>query len=221
MGGQFIADHIQYINGYPDGSVRPDADITRAEVCAILFRLLSDTAKHNTYTSKFDDVTNDAWFAQSVKYLSSIGIVNGYPEGDFRPDNPITRAEFATLISGFDNLEPSEGSVFSDTSGHWAEEYINSAAEKGWVSGYPDGTFQPEQYMTRAEVVTVVNRMLLRSIETEDVPEWAPNYNDLPSSHWAYSQMTEASLGHEFERKDDGINETWIGELKFNPVLES
>ena len=223
LGGQFVADHIQYINGYPDGSVRPDANITRAEVSAILFRLLADTAKKNKLTSIFDDVTDDAWYAQSVKYLSSIGNIKGYPEGDFRPDNPITRAEFATLISGFDNLEPSEGSIFSDTDGHWAEAYINSAAEKGWVSGYPDGSFQPEQFMTRAEVVTVINRMLLRSIEAEDVPDWAPYYTDLEESHWAYTQMIEASLGHEFERKPDGdgVNEIWTSELDFIKVLES
>ena len=145
--------------------MRPDNAITRAETSAILFRLLSDTMKRNTFNSRFPDVTNDAWYAQSVKYLTYKQIIKGYPDNTFKPDNPITRAEFAALISGFDELTPSEKNRFSDIDGHWAVGYINSAAEKGWITGYPDGTFKPEGKMTRAEIVTVINRMLIRMIE--------------------------------------------------------
>ena len=208
--------------------MRPDANITRAEVSAILFRLLVDTRKHNKYTSKFPDVTDEMWFAQSVKYLTSIGIVKGYPNGVFLPDNPITRAEFATLISGFDNLSISRTNKFTDIDGHWAVGYINSAAQKGWVTGYPDGSFKPEANMTRAEVVTVINRMLLRAVEIEDIPDWAPTYNDLNKVHWSYTNMIEASCGHDFERKPDTpanrdgiVPELWTGKLSFIPVLES
>ena len=225
----FIADHIQYINGYLDGSVRPDADITRAETAAILFRLLEFEAKHDTYTSKFPDVTDDAWYAQSVKYLTHIEIIKGYPDGLFRPDNPITRAEFATLISGFDKLAPSSRNNFSDIDGHWAVGYINSAATKGWVAGYPDGSFRPEANLTRAEIVTVINRMLKRGIELEDLPDWAPSYNDIDETHWGYLAIMEASIGHEFNRKNpeasintpEGIIELRTRRLNWSSVLES
>jgi hypothetical protein len=183
--------------------------------------LLSDTRKHDSYTSRFADVTDDAWYSQSVKYLTNVGIIRGYPEGDFRPDNPITRAEFATLISGFDNLEESDENSFTDIDGHWAVGYINSAAAKGWVSGYPDGTFRPEANLTRAEIVTVINRMLVRAIEAPDIPAWAPTYNDITDEHWGYTAMIESSVGHEFRRKADGVFERWTRKLSWNPVLES
>jgi hypothetical protein len=217
----FIADHIQYINGYPDGSVRPDANVTRAETAAILFRLLTDPNKHNTFISKFPDVTNDMWFSQSVKYLTSVDIIKGYPEGDFRPNNSITRAEFATLISGFDNLEIINTNRFSDTDQHWAVGYINSAAVKGWVTGYPDGTFRPEAYLTRAEIVTVINRMLDRMIEARDIPAWAPTYTDISEAHWGYTAIMESSVGHEYRRKTGSMFERWTRKLSWNPVLES
>jgi len=218
----FIADHIQYINGYPDGSVRPDAPITRAETSAIIFRLLVDTRKHNTYKSAFSDVTDTAWYSQSVKYLTSINIVKGYPDGTFKPDNPITRAEFATMISGFDKLEPSKDNNFKDIDGHWAVGYINSAAVKGWVAGYPDGTFHPNGKLTRAEIVTVINRMLIRKVLLEDLPRWIPNYNDIDSTHWGYVNIMEASVGHEFKRKDEiDLYEKWTRKMAWAPVLES
>ena len=219
----FIPEHIQYVNGYPDGSVRPGKYITRAEVSAILFRLLVDSAKYESYTSDYSDVKDDAWYAQSVKYLTAVDIARGYEEGDFRPDRPISRAEFAAMISGFDKLEETDGDRFSDIDDHWAAGYINSAAQKGWVTGHTDGTFRPEDYMSRAEVVTVINRMLLRGIEADDIPNWAPSYNDINEYDWAYTAMIEASCGHEFGRKphNDGINELWTGELTFVPVLES
>ncbi|MDR3120354.1 MAG: S-layer homology domain-containing protein, partial [Clostridiales bacterium] len=202
---------IKYINGYPDGTVRPDASITRAEVSAILFRMLSD-AQYSTQQSTFPDVAQGAWYQQSVSYLASIGIVRGYTDGSFKPDAQITRAEFAAMVSGFDDMETTEANRFGDTAGHWAAAYINNVAAKGWVSGYPDGTYKPDDNMTRAEVVTVVNRMLYRGIEVEDIPQWAPTFGDITPAHWAYTAVIEAAVGHTFDRKETGY-EIWTGRL--------
>ena len=204
----FTVNHIKYINGYPNGGVRPDADITRAEVAAIIFRLLTAADKNDPMIQMFPDVAVTEWYGQSVSYLASIGVLKGYLDGMFRPDEPVTRAEFATMMSRFDNLETIDEAKFYDTAGHWAEAFINSAAQKGWVTGYPDGTFQPDNNMSRAEVVTVINRVLYRGIQPEDIPFWAPYFNDLAVSHWAYTAIIEAATGHNFERKDNGF-EIW------------
>ena len=209
----FIADHILYIKGYPWGTVAPDANITRAETAEIIYRLLEASKLNRQRTNPFPDVAMGEWYAQSVTYLASIGIIKGYLDGTFKPDNPITRAEFATMISGFDNLEIANYNKFSDVEGHWAVGYINSAATKGWVAGYPDGTFKPENYITRAEVVSVINRMLNRRIKIGDIPKWAPSYSDLSEAHWAYTDIIEASVGHEFERQPDGY-EKWTKQIK-------
>ena len=211
----FIADHIRYILGYPDGSVKPDTPITRAETAEIIFRLLEASKNKYPYDSKFPDVGPDDWYTQSVTYLASIGIIRGYPDGTFKPDRSITRAEFATMISGFDKLEQADYNVFPDLYGHWAAGYINSAATKGWVSGYLDGEFKPENEITRAEVVSVINRMLNRRIEFKDIPDWAPGFTDLPprDRHWAYEAIIEASIGHKYQRKPNG-SEIWTEVLK-------
>jgi hypothetical protein len=207
-GSAFLPDHIQYIFGYPDGSVRPDSTITRAEMAAMIFRLLADDAKNANYQIPFSDVEQGKWYSQAIAYLASQGIVAGYPDGTFRPDQPITRAEFAKMVAGFDELDETSRNSFSDTEGHWAAGFISSAAAKGWVSGYPDGTFQPEGGTTRAEAVTVINRMLNRQVALGDIPDWAPIYTDLTEAHWAYTAIIEASVTHSFEYKDDGF-EIW------------
>jgi len=148
------------------------------------------------------------WYAQPVAYLASNGILKGYLDGTFRPDANITRAELATMLSRFENLRETSASAFPDVVGHWAEKSVNSAAAKGWVSGYPDGTFKPENNITRAETVAVVNRMLERTVLKEDLPGWAPRYADLLDSHWAYADIIEASAEHKFERKESGY-EIW------------
>jgi hypothetical protein len=206
--GAFLADHIQYIFGYDDGTVRADMSITRAETAAIIFRLLADRAKDRDYPMPFSDVEQGKWYTQAIAYLASQDIVHGYPDGTFKPDQPITRAEFAKMIAGFDSLEEVSYNVFTDVDGHWATGFINSAAAKGWVSGYPDNTFKPEGSSTRAEIVTIINRMLNRQIEAEDVPAWAPSYTDLDASHWAYTAIIEASVTHTYQFKDNGF-EIW------------
>jgi hypothetical protein len=209
-GGAALFDtaHVQYLFGYPDGTVRPDISITRAETAAIIFRLLSGRAKNRPSPSPFSDVADGQWYTQAVAYLAQVGIINGYPDGTFKPDQLISRAEFAKLISEFDELQEVGYNVFSDIADNWAVGYINGASEKGWLRGYPDGTFKPLDNLTRAEIVTSMNRVLNRQIELEDIPQWAPTYTDLASGHWAYAAIIEASVTHDFEYKDNGY-ELW------------
>jgi hypothetical protein len=191
----FIADRIAYINGYEDGTVRPDGSVTRAEVSVMLFRLLSDADKNAPATSTFADVAAGKWYSQAVAYLADKGILTGYEDGSFKPDSPITRAEFAAIISRFDESEGTDlAAKFSDVSGsHWAFAFIGNAADKGWMSGYPDGTFKPQNAITRAEAVTAINNMLVRDLSSADIPTDAPVYTDLSKSHWAYTAIIEAT----------------------------
>jgi uncharacterized repeat protein (TIGR01451 family) len=203
----FLLEHVPYIFGYPDNSVRPGHPITRAEAASIFFRLLSAVEKDYPLPSVFSDVRNGVWYSQSVSYLASINIIRGYPDGTFRPDQPITRAEFAAIASRFDNLAETSANAFTDISNHWAVRVINSSFAKGWISGYPDGTFRPEQSITRAEVVTVVNNMLDRRIRIEDIPAGIKVFSDFVG-HWAYAAIVEASNDHDYIRGADGF-ETW------------
>jgi hypothetical protein len=202
--------HIKYINGYADDTVRPDNPITRAEVAAIFFRLLRDQAKNNPAGGIFTDVPGNAWYAQSVNYLVKLGILKGYENGTFRPDQNITRAEFAAVASRFDDLKKAAGNPFIDVRpDYWAYENILSAYSKGWVDGYPGGDFKPQGAITRAEVVAIVNRMLGRRLDKDGVPKTLyVMYSDLTTDHWAFADIIEASASHEYERKDDGY-ETW------------
>ncbi|MDR1132275.1 MAG: S-layer homology domain-containing protein [Oscillospiraceae bacterium] len=196
-------DHIKYIGGYEDGGVHPDSPITRAEVSAIFFRLLRAEDKNAPAGRRFADVADGAWYAQSVNYLAADGIVKGYTDGSFKPDKPVTRAEFAVIASRFDSLSGSVGNVFTDLDdSHWAYQEILSAYAKGWISGYPGGEFRMEQSITRAEVVTIVNKMLGRRIELADIPAEARNlYSDLTAAHWAFTALIEAGVTHKYDWK--------------------
>jgi uncharacterized repeat protein (TIGR02543 family) len=195
----FEGAHIPYIFGYADGTVRPDRNITRAEVAMIFFRLLADDEKTVSRVSNFPDVRSDVWYAQAVAYLESLGVLLGYPDGTFKPDRSISRAEFAAISARFSALDGTTENAFSDVSStHWALSYINSAATHGgWVQGFPDGTFRPDEWITRAQVVTVINRMLQRILHTEDIPEGIATFTDLPRAHWAYADIVEASTDHD------------------------
>ena len=209
LGVSFFTAHVQYIFGYPDGSVQPDASITRAEAVSIFFRLIDDDDKEAAIPNAFFDVPADEWYAQSVSYAAKMQIVLGYPDGGFHPEDRITRAEFATIMSRFVPSGAPSASRFSDVpSDHWASGFIDVCAANGWIMGYPDGTFQPESPISRAEVVTVLNRALNRGIAIEDMPQTIPSYIDLPTNHWAYADVIEASAPHDFTRGADG-NEIW------------
>ena len=203
----FNTEHIQYISGYEDSSMRPDNAMTRAEVAVIFYRLLATEEKSVPRSSNFSDVDDEVWYSQAVSYLADIDVLTGYSDGTFEPNQPVTRAEFATIVSRFYETNTMDSRAFPDIEGHWAEEYINLVAEKGWANGYPDGTFKPQQNITRAEAVKIVNLMLNRKIEREDIPEGINEFADI-ENHWAYTHLVEASNNHEVENNNDGY-EIW------------
>lgn len=208
-------DHFAYIIGYPDGTVQPNGQITRAEATTIFFRLLTEESRsaNLTKTNGYTDVAFDAWYNTAVSTMTKAGIVDGYPDGTFRPDAPITRAEMAKIISLFAKLDKSE-SRFSDIAGHWAEAYIRLAAGNGWIAGYPDGTFGPQRNITRAETATMINRVLDRVPSEEShllsrgVMQIWPDANP---GDWFYLAMQEATNSHDYERnaKWAAADEQW------------
>ena len=207
--GLITLEHLVYLRGYPDKTVRPDNSITRAEAASIFFMLLNDANKNAPVDAKLSDVSNSQWYSQAVNYLASNGVIKGYPDGSFRPDQPITRAEFAVLASKFDKLSSTDTNIFSDVSeAYWAVSFINSAYAKGWVNGYPDETFKPEKQITRAEVVIIVNAMLGRKIRPENIPGDLNKYSDLSPNYWAYADILEASIPHNYVKDSNGY-ETW------------
>ena len=206
-----VSEHIRYIYGYEDGSFGPERNITRAEVAAIFYRLIDDSndAGAGPYKSSFNDVVEGEWYYEAVAYLEHCKILGGYPDGTFKPNDFITRAEFAKVAALFEKLSPTVTLTFPDVpDSHWAAASILSAADKGWISGFPDGTFRPEEKITRAQVVTIINNMQERSIEKADIPADALKYPDVLESHWAYTDIIEASSEHLFTRKENG-NELW------------
>lgn len=210
-----LVDHLAYIKGYPDLTFGPDRNMTRAEVTMMFARLLKDRPEANkVYAMPYSDVTKADWYAYAVSYMTENKLIMGYPDGTFRPNNPISRAEFAAIASRFDQLKPGLSLPFNDVkAGHWAYDVIASAAHKGWVNGYPDGSFKPENKITRAEVVSTTNRMLNRYADLAFAKahknELAP-MRDMDESHWAYGAAVEAMNGHDYRRQADGKNETWI-----------
>lgn len=204
-------DHIQYIQGYPDNTVRPEGLITREEVAAVFYRLLDDGYRQRTLTTKqrFTDVKSNRWSAKHISTLANGNIISGYPDGTFRPGGYITRAELATISSKFDKLSMVGEDSFVDIGSHWANKYINSAASKGWVRGYPDNTFKPDQYITRAEFVTLVNSVLDRRVKKENILPGVREFPDLTPSMWHYENMVEAINSHTYTRLEDSYEE-WI-----------
>jgi len=210
---QFISDeHILYIVGYPDGEVKPNNNITREEVVAALYRLLDPSyrASIDTDDCYFPDVEEGRWSYDAVAAFQNAGHVVGDPDGSFRPSSPITRAEFVTIVNHFAPSEAEHnGSRFADVAGHWAEDAINaSSIDWSWVTGYEDGTFRPNAYITRAEAVTIINKMLVRYGDVEST--FAKQWPDLFESDWYYAAMIEATTAHDYTRNADGWSETWI-----------
>ena len=200
-------DHFAYIVGYPDGNVKPGGNITRAEVATIFFRLLTEDVRtaNSTQSNSLSDVSRGQWFNHAISTLSSMGIVKGNPDGTFDPDAPITRAEFAAIAARFDDKNTNNTSNFSDIASHWAKDEIGVAANKGWINGYPDSTFRPDQYITRAEAMTLVNRVLNRLPEKsedllDDMIKWPDNAD---ASVWYYLAVQEATNSHDYSDKSD------------------
>ena len=200
-------DHFAYIVGYPDGNVKPGGNITRAEVATIFFRLLTEDVRtaNSTQSNSLSDVSRGQWFNHAISTLSSMGIVKGNPDGTFDPDAPITRAEFAAIAARFDDKNTNNTSNFSDIASHWAKDEIGVAANKGWINGYPDSTFRPDQYITRAEAMTLVNRVLNHLPEKsedllDDMIKWPDNAD---ASVWYYLAVQEATNSHDYSDKSD------------------
>ena len=211
-------DHDAYLLGYEDGTVRPEGSITRAEVATIFFRLLTDESRDKFWsqTNDYTDVPADAWYNNAVSTLSNAGILDGYEDGTFRPDGNITRAEFATITARFLEASYDGGNRFPDIDGHWAAEYINEAANAGIVDGYEDGTFRPQQNITRAEAVTMVNRTVDRHPDADHLLDNMVTWPDNPESAWYYAQIQEATNAHAYTMhtdQEDAPYEIWTERL--------
>ena len=206
-------DHYAYVIGFADGSVRPYANITRAQVATIFFRLLTEDVRQTCLTTynTFPDVDEDYWANTAISTMAALGVINGRNSGLFDPDAPITRAEFAAICSRFDRSEVTAQSSLTDIAGHWAEEEIERAVALGWVQGFTDGTFRPNENITRAQAVTMINRVLNRLPETPD--DLLPDMNTWTDCHegdWFYLAMQEATNSHDYVHKDK-VHERWTG----------
>ena len=212
------SDHFAYVIGYMDGNVRPYGLISRAETTTIFFRLLKDSVRDgnlltsNTYT----DVPDDYWANTAISTMTGLGIVQGRSTTTFDPKAPITRAQFAAICARFDTGKSNGEQTFSDIQGHWAEKYIQRAAELGWIKGFEDGSFRPDTYITRAQAMTMINRVLNRI--PEDESDLLPGMNVWPDCNpgdWFYLAIQEATNSHDFKHKA-GNYETWTKLMK-NP----
>lgn len=206
--------HFNYVIGYTDGTIRPNNDISRAEVATIFFRLLTDEARtqYDKTTSSFSDIKDGAWCCRAVSTLTNMGIIKGYTDGTFRPNADITRAELATIIARFAKLDVNT-KTFSDINGHWAQKSIELAAGNGWINGYTDGTFRPNKSIIRAETFAMINRVLDRQTEsvsdllpTSDMNMWSDN---MDADAWYYKDVQEATNYHKCDRVGDSVYEKW------------
>lgn len=227
-------DHYGYIIGYPvdyytgqpttdqtKKPVRPEGKITRAEVATIYFRMLTDESRTKFWSqsNSYSDVKTGDWFNNAVSTLSKAGIIAGYEDGSFRPNGYITRAEFATIAARFFDVTYNGKDLFPDISGHWAKDYINQAANKGFVNGYEDGTFKPDRNITRAEAVTLVNRTLDRHPDknhfTKDMLVWPDN---MDQTKWYYADMQEATNSHTYQMKENSDKTKYENWTKTLPI---
>ena len=204
-------DHFAFLVGYTDGTFGPERNMTRAEVTTMFARLLTEQSEADkTYSNTFSDVPKGYWAANYIGYMQQFGIITGYSDGSFRPDAPVTRAEFATIASRFEKLTQG-GKSFADVPDtYWAARYINFAATRGWVTGYSDGTFKPENTITRAEVAAVTCRLLERSADQSYIRSHLKElrtFSDVTESHWAYWYAMEAANGHDYSKS--GGSENW------------
>ena len=204
-------DHFAFLVGYTDGTFGPERNMTRAEVTTMFARLLTEQIEADkTYSNTFSDVPKGYWAANYIGYMQQFGIITGYSDGNFRPDAPVTRAEFAAIASRFEKLTEGSKSFADVPDTYWAARYINFAATRGWVTGYSDGTFKPENTITRAEVAAVTCRLLERSADQNYIRSHLNElrtFSDMTESHWAYWYAMEAANGHDYTKS--GGSENW------------
>lgn len=219
----YSRDDLVYLYGYPDKTVRGERYLSRAEATAIFFRLYDGYYPKFTKSmsrSTFSDVSTEAWYYKELETLYNIGIVSGYEDGTFKPDEPVSRAEFARMAAEFNELERNDKAIFSDVStGHWAYQYINAAYDAGWISGYEDGTYKPDQDITRAETVSMINKVINREITAQKLKELGIKspYTDLVESYWAYADLIEATVKH----AASDWHEIKYNNGKFNVLIET
>ncbi len=205
-------DHFAYMVGYPDGYIRPENNITRDEVATIFFRLLTDQSRSRYWSqvNYYVDVPPELWSNNAISTLTKAGILGGDGTAYFRPEDYITRAEFATIAAKFSSIVYSSTSKFGDVGGHWSEDYVNIAAEEGWIQGYEDGTFRPDQLITRAEAMTLVNNVLNRHVRTSGLLSGMKTWRDnRDANEWYYTAVQEATNTHDYTRAANGKYETW------------
>ena len=204
-------DHFAYMVGYDDGTIRPNANITRAEVATIFFRLLTDDSREKYWSDQnpYSDISAGAWYNNAVSTMTRAGVLTGYDDGTFRPNANITRAEFAAIAARFLSDGYTGPDRFSDISGHWAAEYINRAARAGWIGGYGDSTFRPDQPITRAEAMTLINAVLERAPHEDYLLENMIVWPDNPESAWYYEAVQEATNSHNYKWREDRDYEEW------------
>lgn len=205
-------DHVAYVIGYEDGTVRPEANISRAEVATIFYRLMTEEFRneHRSTTNNFTDIENGIWYNNAVSTDVKAGLIKGYEDGSFAPDMNITRAEFAAVAARFLSEDAAPDSGFTDITGHWAAAEINRAVAAGWIRGKGDNIFAPDEYITRAEVMTLVNRMLNRVGNKAGMSDDMVKWTDNPEEAWYYADVQEATNSHEYVR-DEQNKETWTG----------
>ena len=229
-------DHFAYVIGYPEDyrtgeatgdeslwPVKPQNDITRAEVATIFFRMLTDESRSEYWmqTNPYSDVEGDKWYNNAISTLTNAGILTGYEDGSFRPDAPISRAEFAAMSARFSDAEYSGSNGFSDVSdSHWAAKYIALAQHLGWIDGYPDGTFKPEQEITRAESMKLINEVLDRTPDAEQMLADMITWPDNEKGAWYYADVQEATNSHEYQRSDSESPEKWTSMLEVRDWAE-
>lgn len=201
-----LDDHFGYIIGYPDGTVRPEAQITRAEVVTIFFRMFTDNARNTFWsqTNKFTDVADSDWYNTAISTLANAGVLDGYTDGTFKPNDTITRAELIKIATSFYDTTAGKSSEFSDIEAHWAEKFIEEAHKLGIVDGYGDGTFHPDQAVTRAEAMKIVNRTLERAPHKDylldSMIKWPDNAD---TEKWYYAEVQEATNSHDYDMEGD------------------
>ncbi len=208
-----IEDHHGYIQGYPDGNVKPTKNVTREEVAALLYRLLKEDVRESLRNSNsyFEDVEEDRWSHSEIAAMVKGKYIKGYDDGTYRPGQPITRAEFATLVTRFidEDTLPAISTTFDDIGNHWAKEYIEKAANHMLIAGYENGSFKPDKYITRAEAVTILNKILVRHVDEDGLHEDAKHWPDNNEADWYYYQVLEATNSHDHDRRDNSHLEDW------------
>ncbi len=206
-------EHFAYIVGFPDGTVRPEAYITRSEAVSIFYRLMTDAFRAENWadSNPFPDVSSSDWYNNAVSTTFRAGLVRGLPDGSFGGNNNISRAELATIAARFLSDENAPDSGLNDLTGHWAKRDVDRAVAAGWIKGFPDGGFHPDDYISRAEVMTLVNRMLGRMPRPDGMLENMTRWTDNPPSAWYYAGVQEATNSHHYVRNGAGITETWTG----------